>query len=109
MAKPATETDVDFVLDEDTVHGLEGGEYAPAYERPVMAGGSVRVNKAVIAIVAGSMFLIAALAALVISLQCLWGGVFGGVAADKAIAGFFGGVLVALVAGMFGWRFIARA
>lgn len=109
MAQVSTETATGFELDDDTVHGLEGGEYAAPYERPALAGGSVRVNKAVIAIVAGSMFLIAALAAIVISLQCLWGGVFGGTPPERAIAGFFGGVLVALVSGMFGWRFIARA
>ena len=97
-----------FDLDDDTVAGLAAGNYAPDTVRPLRTG-SVSVNKAVIAIVAGALFLMTALAAVILSLVCLYSGVFSQVEATKAIAGFAGGVIIALITGNLGWRFVSRA
>jgi hypothetical protein len=109
VAQVKRQVEIDLEVDNDTLAELSGGEYAVQPEHPILTGGSVRVNKAVISIVAGCFFLLTALAALFISLSCVWGGVFQGTKPENAIAGFFGGVLISLIAGNFGWRFIAKA
>ena len=110
VAQLQRQVEIDFELDDDTVAGLSGdAECVVQPERPILAGGSVRVNKAVISIVAGCFFLLTALSAMIISLSCVWGGVFQGTPPQNAITGFFGGVLISIIAGNFGWRFIAKA
>lgn len=100
---------MNFDLDDDTFHGLAGGDQAPDPSPPILTGGSLRVGKAIISIIAGCLFLLTALAGLIISLNCLWGGVFNNTPPMNAVVGFLGGVVVALLAGLFGWRFISKA
>lgn len=109
MSRQPTLTELD--LDEDTLHGLAGGGgYEAEPRHRALRSGKVHVNKAVIAIIAGSLFLVAALAALMISLICVYSGVFdNGTEPGKAVAGFFGGLLIAAIASYSGYRFISRA
>ena len=98
-----------FHLDDDTLHGLAGGQLAPEPATSSHYSGRPGLNKALIAIIFGCLFLLAALGAFIIALTCLWGGVFNNTEPLKATAGFFGGVLVGVIASVAGWRFISRA
>ncbi|MDX2197401.1 MAG: hypothetical protein SF069_00345 [Phycisphaerae bacterium] len=97
-----------FPLDDDTLHGLAGGEMSPD-PAPMRIRGANVVNKAIISIVFGCLFLLAALSAVIIALRCLWGGVFENTEPLRAVAGFFGSVLIAIIGCLAGWRFISRA
>lgn len=75
---------------------------------PVYSGGSA-MDKSVIGIIVGCVFLLVAVVAVSICLMCLYNGVFGQLDPLKAVAGFAGSVFVAYLAGWAGWRFLYRS
>ncbi|MBL8879807.1 MAG: hypothetical protein JNG88_11870 [Phycisphaerales bacterium] len=74
---------------------------------PAYSGGST-MDKSVIGVIVGCIFLLVAVVAVSICLMCLYNGVFGQLDPLKALAGFAGSVFVAYLAGWAGWRFLYR-
>lgn len=79
-------------------------ESAPS---PAYSGGR-GMDKGVIGIIVGCVFLVVAVVSVAICLMSLYNGVFGALDPLKALAGFAGAVFVAYLAGWAGWRFLYR-
>lgn len=92
----------------DILSELSASEYSSeTSSSPVYSGGG-SMDKSIIGIIVGCIFLLVAVVSVSICLMCLYNGVFGSLDPLKALAGFAGTVFVSYLAGWAGWRFLYR-